>query len=105
MTPTIELDPEIEERLAQAAAREGQDPATFVQAAVEEKLRRTADGHTNGHTNGDHTNGQAGDHTNRTILSLEEEERLLDELAAGSEKLPILPPEANSRAWIYSDHD
>jgi hypothetical protein len=38
-------------------------------------------------------------------LSLEEEERLLDALALESKELPVLPPEANSREWIYGDHD
>jgi hypothetical protein len=38
-------------------------------------------------------------------LSPEEEERLLDELAEQGKHLPILPPEANSREWIYQDRD
>lgn len=38
-------------------------------------------------------------------LSLEEEERLLDQLAAAGEHLPILPPEANSREWLYQEQD
>jgi len=95
MSVTIELAPETETQLQEAAARQGQDPASFVRAAVEEKLRRLTSEPTNGRTA---ANGQAG-------ITLEEEERLLDELALGSEKLPILPPEANSREWIYGDHD
>jgi predicted transcriptional regulator len=111
MTLTIELAPEVEAQLRQAAARQGQDPASFARAAVEEKLReeklreeklrRVTEGQTEGHTNGP-ANGQPN---GQPVITPEEEERLLDELARGSEKLPILPPEANSREWIYADHD
>ena len=38
MTVTIELPPEIEQRLEEEAARQGKAPAEFVRAAVEEKL-------------------------------------------------------------------
>jgi putative addiction module CopG family antidote len=38
-------------------------------------------------------------------MSLAEFEATLDALAEGSEKLPVLPPEATSRAEIYRDHD
>jgi hypothetical protein len=38
MTLTIELPPELERRLEEAAARHGQAPAEFVRAVVEEKL-------------------------------------------------------------------
>ena len=95
MTVTIELAPDLDTRLQEAAARQGQDPATFARAAVEEKLRRLDEEPTNGHTG---ANGPDG-------ITLEEEERLLDELSLGSETLPILPPEANRREWIYNDHD
>lgn len=37
-------------------------------------------------------------------LSLEEFDRDMDELAAGIEGLPVLPPDF-SRADIYADHD
>ncbi len=42
MTLTIELAPEIEQQLSEVAARQGQDPASFAKAAVEEKLWRVA---------------------------------------------------------------
>ena len=48
MTLTIELAPDIERQLSEAAAREGQDPATFALAAVEEKLRQLTNGQENG---------------------------------------------------------
>jgi hypothetical protein len=38
-------------------------------------------------------------------LTLEEQERLLDELAAINAHLPPLPEEAMTRAAIYDDHD
>ena len=41
----------------------------------------------------------------RCAMSLAEFEATLDALAEGSEALPVLPPEATSRAGIYRDHD
>ena len=41
----------------------------------------------------------------RTEMTLAEFEATLDALAEGSERLPVLPPEATSRAGIYRDHD
>jgi Arc/MetJ-type ribon-helix-helix transcriptional regulator len=41
----------------------------------------------------------------RAVLDLAEFEAALDALAEGSERLPILPFEATSRAGIYRDHD
>ena len=38
-------------------------------------------------------------------MNLAEFEAILDALAEGSEQLPILPPEATTRAGIYRDHD
>lgn len=66
MTLIIDLAPEMETRLHEIAARQGQDPTSFVKAAVEEKLQRVAmedkgtQGNgigTKGTTNGDGTNG------------------------------------------------
>jgi predicted transcriptional regulator len=42
MPLTLDLSPEIETRLRETAAQQGQDPATFATAAVEEKLQRVA---------------------------------------------------------------
>jgi Arc/MetJ-type ribon-helix-helix transcriptional regulator len=39
-----------------------------------------------------------------TQMSLEDFDAALDALAEGSERLPILPPDATSRAAIYRDH-
>ena len=38
-------------------------------------------------------------------IDLAEFEATLDALAEDSEDLPVLPPEATSRAEIYRDHD
>jgi uncharacterized protein (DUF1778 family) len=91
MTLTIELTPDLERQLREAAARQGQDPATFVVAAVAEKL----------HVLPLPFNGHGA-----TRLTLEEEERLLDELAAlGADLPPSDPAETYSRETIYADHD
>lgn len=42
MTVTIEFASEIEQQLNQVAARQGQDPASFVKSTVEEKLNNIA---------------------------------------------------------------
>ena len=34
-----------------------------------------------------------------------EEEALLDAVLAESQDLPVLPLEANGRAWLYEEHD
>jgi Arc/MetJ-type ribon-helix-helix transcriptional regulator len=41
----------------------------------------------------------------RTAMNLAEFEATLDALAEGSERLPVLPTEATTRAGIYRDHD
>ena len=41
----------------------------------------------------------------RPVMNLAEFEATLDALAEGSERLPVLPPEATTRAGIYRDHD
>ena len=38
-------------------------------------------------------------------MDLAEFDATLDALAEGSENLPVLPPEATSRAGIYRDHN
>jgi putative addiction module CopG family antidote len=41
----------------------------------------------------------------RATMDLAEFEATLDALAEGSDKLPVLPAEATSRAGIYRDHN
>jgi Arc/MetJ-type ribon-helix-helix transcriptional regulator len=43
--------------------------------------------------------------TRHGAMSLAEFEATLDALAQGSEGLPVLPPEATTRAGIYRDHN
>ncbi len=64
MTLIIDFAPEMETRLQEIAARQGQDPTSFVKAAVEEKLQRAAmesngtqSSSTSGTTNGNGANG------------------------------------------------
>ena len=38
-------------------------------------------------------------------VSDEDFEAALDAFSEGTEHLPILPPESDSREWIYRDHD
>lgn len=86
MALTIALAPEKEQALRKEAERRGLSAQDYVTALIEDNLPARANG----------TMGRP---------SLEEEERLLDELASGSERLPVLPPEADRREWIYGDHD
>ena len=39
------------------------------------------------------------------VMKLAEFEATLDALAEGSERLPVLPADATTRAGIYRDHD
>ena len=41
----------------------------------------------------------------RAAMDAAEFEATLDALAEGSDKLPVLPPEATSRVGIYRDHN
>jgi len=79
MTLTIELAPEVEQQLQEIAALQGQDPASYAKAAVEEKLRDAALSATaNGsHTNGEPSNGQV---PNRQQV---ESGQTLDKMLAG----------------------
>lgn len=102
MTLTIELAPALEAQLRQVASRESQDPTaflnSFVQTAVAEKLQ-SEQTHSNGH-------GMTLPLPKATSLSAEEEERLLDELAALGDDIPPTDESITySRADVYFDHD
>ncbi|GAC1399232.1 MAG: hypothetical protein NVSMB56_14190 [Pyrinomonadaceae bacterium] len=43
--------------------------------------------------------------TSKRSATIEEFRAALDSLAEGSENLPVLPPEANSRAFYYEERD
>lgn len=81
----IQLTPHSEELLRQHLARgEFRSPEEVIERALEtlsERIQRNA------------------------VPSLGEFEAALDALADGSEKLPVLSPEATTRAGIYRDHN
>ena len=81
MTINVQLPPEIEATLLSRARAQGMTLDAYVQSVIE------------------------GVATGQSVpaLSVEDFEAALDELAAGSERLPVLPPEASSREGIYRD--
>lgn len=84
MPTYIEVEPETAERLADNAKARGMSVDDYLRGLLEE------------------ADAQVG-HSPRATL--EEFGAALDALAEGSEDLPVLPPEANSRAFYYEDHD
>jgi predicted DNA-binding protein len=82
MTLTIELPPEMERRLQEAAARHGQAPAEFVRAAVEEKLAGSPDV----------TQREAQLQRNQAALALLRQWRLEDAENPDPAPLPSIPP-------------
>jgi hypothetical protein len=84
MTITIDISPDVEARLRRAAQRAGLDMHVYV---------------------GNLLADEAPLFPPDTTQDRDEWESDLDELAAGSEDQPVLPPEAFSRESIYSDHD
>jgi hypothetical protein len=83
MTIQIELDPETEARLTAQALRRGMAPEQYAGEFLRDNLPLFATG------------------TGR--LTREELRAMTKELQEGSEKLPILPPEATDRASFYED--
>ena len=87
MTLTLSLPTETETKLRERAAAARTDVAAFVVEAIEQKLA-----------------APLTDHDRTAPMPLDEFDRWLDELSAGSERLPSLPTDF-SRADIYQDHD
>jgi hypothetical protein len=82
MSVTLELRPEIEERVTAEAAARGLSVEEYLTSIIEGRaLRGSLD------------------------ATLEEFEAAMDLLAEGSDRLPVLSPEAFSRESIYADHD
>jgi hypothetical protein len=83
MSVILELEPEVERRIAEHAAARGLTVQDFLTTLIKRE----------------------------TLLefppraSIEEFEADMRLLSEGSEHLPVLPPEAFSRAAIYDDHD
>ena len=73
--------------MRERAAAAGIELTTFVMEAIEQKLAAAAVGP-----------------QRSSDMSLEEFDRWLDELSAGTERLPSLPTDF-ARADIYQDHD
>jgi len=83
MTIQVELDPETEARLKAQAVRRGIPPERFAGEFLRDNLPTYATG------------------TGR--LTREELRAMTRELQEGSEKRPILPPEATERTSFYED--
>jgi hypothetical protein len=83
MTILVELSPEAEARLTAEAAQRGLPPEKYAGKLLQEALAPYGGG--------------------TGILTPEEVQALSERLSEGSDKLPILPPEANERASFYED--
>jgi predicted transcriptional regulator len=84
MSLSIELKPEVEERLEQEAAVKGVSVESYVEDLIEQQVS----------------------HSHKTShISSEEIDQVLDSLAEGSDERPILQPEAYTRDSIYQDHN
>jgi hypothetical protein len=81
VTITVQLEPEVETSLLARARAQGMTLDAYVQSLIE---------------------GAAAEPESQQ-MSDEEFEAALDELAEGSEQLPILPPEAYTREGIYGN--
>jgi hypothetical protein len=88
----VELAPEVEKRLAEAARAEGLEPGAYASRLISATINAPIDVRTDVLTSEKH-------------LSQEELERLLDRLASHSDKIPDLPDEAYTRESFYQDHD
>jgi hypothetical protein len=83
MTLFLELDPETEARLKAQAERRGIAPEQYAGEFLRDNLPSYA--------------------TGTGKLTREDLQAMREELTRGSEKLPILPPEATERSSFYED--
>lgn len=83
MVVTLELAPEVEQRIIAQAASRGVSLEAYLKSLIEAAALIVApdDG------------------------TLDEFEADLDAFSEGTERLPVLPPEAFTREGIYRDHD
>jgi hypothetical protein len=79
----LDIDPEIERRLVEAARARGLEPAAYASKILTDAVAYTSPKH----------------------LTAEEFEAAMNELAKYSTKIPDLPDDAYSRESIYRDHD
>jgi hypothetical protein len=85
MSISIELKPEVEERLGREASAKGLSVEAYVEDLIERQVADSREG------------------TPR--VDMEEVDRVLDALSEGSEDRPAPPPEAYTREAIYQEHD
>jgi hypothetical protein len=79
MTITLELEPELEQRVLAQAAANGVSPEAYLLSVIEE----------------------AAPPSPPELTTLEQFEAALDAFSEGTEALPVLPPEAFTRESIY----
>lgn len=84
MPISIELKPEVEERLGREAQAVGLSVEAYVEDLIEQQVSRP---HKTFH------------------VDSKEIDQFLDSLAEGSGDLPALQPAAHTRETIYQDHD
>jgi predicted transcriptional regulator len=82
MAITVELKPEVEQRLRQHAQARGLSPEEYLASFVESQVL----------------------FLEPPPATLEEFEAALDAFAEDSDDMPVLPPEALTREAIYGDH-
>jgi hypothetical protein len=83
MTITLDLKPEVEERVLAHAQAQGVSLETYLASLIEAQVAPLVP----------------------PRASLEQFLAELEELSEGTEGIPVLPPEALTRAGIYGDHD
>jgi hypothetical protein len=83
MTIVVEVSPEVEAELRAEAERHGMELPKYAGKILEDRRHRYA--------------------TGTGVMTVEEVQALSARLSAGSENLPILPPEVNNRGSYYED--
>ena len=83
MSISIELKPEIEERLEQEATARGVSVESYIEELIEQQFSQPHKSH----------------------IAVEESDQVLDALADGSEGSPVLPSDAYTRESIHHDHN
>ena len=86
MPISIELKPEVEERLGREAKAVGLSVEAYVEDLIERKISGPREGAAPG-------------------VDIEELDRVLDALSEGSEGRPAPPPESYTRESIYREHN
>lgn len=88
----VELAPDVEKRLADAASAEGLEPEVYASRLIAASINAPIDARTDALTREKH-------------LSQEELDEVLDRLASRGDNMPKLPDEAYTRESFYQDHD